>query len=94
MYYVHDIVNPETGLTYKEENMLKRHNIPIGTLVELDSGVRVFVVSHGRDCDGTPLYYLAIDKEDTKQQRKGFRNSSWSGGYPEDALSVVREEKT
>jgi hypothetical protein len=31
-----DIKNPETGKTYREENNAKIHNIPLGTLVEVD----------------------------------------------------------
>lgn len=77
------------GRTYQQINEQKKHNIPIGALVELDSGARLFVVNHTRDCDGTPLYYLAVDREDTKQERKGFRNPSWVGGYSEASIVVV-----
>lgn len=44
---------PKTG---KEVNAEKIHKIPIGALVEIKTGVRLFVVYHGRDCDQTPLY--------------------------------------
>jgi hypothetical protein len=67
-----DLKNPETGKTYREENNAKNHNIPLGTLVEVDfddsylespkKGLRLFVVGHDRDCDGTPLYSLSFDK--------------------------------
>lgn len=68
---VHNFVNPETGKTYKEENLELQHNIPIGTLVEVkwDEGfgegacwkvhARLWVVAHRRDCDGTPLYSIS-----------------------------------
>ena len=65
--------------------------IPIGTLVELDNGVRLFVVYHGRDCDQTPLYYLSYDPEDTKQERNGWKNRSWTGGFGEENLTTIHE---
>jgi hypothetical protein len=83
--YIHDLINPRTGLTYKEENEVKAHNIPIGALVEdTYTGVRLFVVFRNRDCDGTPLYCLCHDKEDTKVEREGFANHKWWCGHPED----------
>jgi hypothetical protein len=61
------IVDPETGLTIKQENLAKTHGIPLFTMVEIvrdpahpdpDDGLRLFVQAHIRDCDGTPLYAL------------------------------------
>ena len=65
----------ENGLTVKENNQKKIHNIPIGTLVEIiyddrcdgeeenpTFGCRLFVVAHHHDCDGTPLYELSFNK--------------------------------
>jgi len=64
-----DLKNKETNKTFREENEEKTHKIPLGTLVEVvcdDSysdrninGLRLFVVDHTRDCDGTPLYGLS-----------------------------------
>ena len=65
--FVGDIVEAN-GKTWKENNLEIKHNIPLGKLVEINwengeyNGVRLFVVSHGRDCDGTPLYGLSFDK--------------------------------
>jgi hypothetical protein len=68
--FVHDIVE-ENGKTIKQNNMEKAHNIPVGTLVEVKYDdwhgegackkihARLWVWSHDRDCDGTPLYYLS-----------------------------------
>lgn len=66
-----DIVE-ENGKTVRENNKAKQHNIPIGTLVEVKyidllsaAGAikkvhaRLYVYSHDRDCDGTPLYSLS-----------------------------------
>jgi hypothetical protein len=48
-----------------------KHNVPIGSLVEITyeskyaeahervKGLRLFVVKHSRDCDGSPLYALS-----------------------------------
>lgn len=61
----------KNGKTIKENNTAIQHKVPIGTLVEFKttewfgggacrrSHARMFVVSHSRDCDGTPLYHLA-----------------------------------
>ena len=74
VYMIHDIVEAN-GKTIKENNLAIMHNIPIGTLVEaewqewLSKGAcwsvkaRLWVVAHGRDCDGTPLYSLSRWKE-------------------------------
>lgn len=62
-----DIVE-ENGKTVKENNMEKQHNILIGSLVEVlgpdeAKGLRLFVMRHSRDCDGTPLYALTGDSD-------------------------------
>lgn len=52
------------GKTIRENNNAVEHAIPLGALVEInapdqaDNGLRLFVHSHIRDCDGTPLYIL------------------------------------
>lgn len=63
------------GKTVRENNMEIQHFIPIGSLVEIkktngcseddddNHGLRLFVVGHSRDCDGTPLYVLSHKKE-------------------------------
>ena len=77
------------GRSYREVNAEKNHAIPIGTLVQIETGVRLFVVYHGRDCDQTPLYYLSHDREDIIQEDPCFKNQSWIGGYPEESLAIV-----
>jgi hypothetical protein len=64
----------ENGRTVRENNMERIHNIPVGTLVEVKFDnwhgdgacakihARMFVASCGRDCDGTPLYWLTHRK--------------------------------
>ena len=55
-----DIVDPETGKTDRELNMEKVHDIPLKSLVECnETGLRLYVVKHMRDCDETPLYGLS-----------------------------------
>lgn len=68
-----DIVE-ENGKSVKENNLEKKHNIPIGSLVEVKYDnwygngacqkvhARLYVVEHTRDCDGTPLYSLSPRK--------------------------------
>lgn len=89
--HVADLVNPETNKTYREENTEKTHGISIGSLVEdIDTGIRLFVVYHTRDCDMTPLYALAVDPENTVKERVNFLNSMWHDGYPECVLRVIK----
>jgi hypothetical protein len=64
---VSDIVE-DNGKTIKQNNLTIVHEIPIGSLVEIQdegneeqiNGLRLFVVNHSRDCDGTPLYDLSF----------------------------------
>lgn len=67
---VNDLVEAN-GKTWKENNLDIQHNIPVGKQVraKIDmTGIRdtfikgeavLFVKSHDRDCDGTPLYTLS-----------------------------------
>lgn len=69
---VSDIVEAN-GQTVRQNNLALVHDIPLGTLVEIgdpeypdnepdsNDGVRLFVVKHSRDCDGTPLYDLSFN---------------------------------
>lgn len=58
------------GKTIKQNNLETQHTIPMGALVELNfeddykemNGLRLFVVAHLRDCDGSPLYAISHDK--------------------------------
>ena len=54
-----DIVE-ENGKTIKENNLAREHKYPIGSLVELENGERLFVMAYTRDCDGSPLYNLGF----------------------------------
>lgn len=69
---VHHIVGDD-GLTDKERNLKLTHKIPVYTMVEVTlndddvaNGLRLYVHSHTRDCDGTPLYNLTADIEAMK----------------------------
>lgn len=65
-----DIVE-NNGRTIRQNNLSLKHNIPIGTLVEVTFDTwfgdgacwkvhaRLFVVDHTRDCDGSPLYTIS-----------------------------------
>jgi len=88
---VADLVDPgdPQGRTWRQINAAEQHSIPVGTLVELDDGVRLFVVYHGRDCDMTPLYYLSADPTDTTQYNPRFINAKWVGGYSRGSLTIV-----
>ena len=79
-----DIVE-ENGKTVRENNLSKKHKIPLGTLVEINigepshKGVRLYVCAHNRDCDGSPLYTLGIPEEEYCKSR----------GYGEESLEVI-----
>lgn len=66
-------IREKNGKTIRENNLELTHKIPLGTLVEINHedskyhGLRVFVVRHDRDCDGTPLYALSFDKDICQQ---------------------------
>jgi hypothetical protein len=78
------------GRSYGEVNAVRVHKYPIGALVELNHGVRLFVVHHARDCDQTPLYCLAADPNDTHLEREGFYNPKWVTGIAEQYLTLIR----
>ena len=85
-----DLVNPHTGKTYREENAELKHKIPIGSLVELDTGVRLFVVHHSRDCDMTPLYSLCAEIE-SDYEDEFYAKMKWHNGYSEENLRTIRQ---
>lgn len=102
--FVGDLVE-DNGMTVKQNNMQLKHKIPLGALVEISydsqyeepkdntNGLRLFVVEHARDCDGTPLYGLSfyrdakteldriiqdIEKAWTKEDRQFLTLMKWS----------------
>jgi phosphodiesterase/alkaline phosphatase D-like protein len=104
---VADVTNPETGLTFRQENHTLEHTIPLGTLVEVlyenpdpdrnKKGLRLFVVAHNRNCDGTPLYSLthktSHDLENSLDVEGGgsiFYRMQLSNGHDEKNLKVIR----
>lgn len=90
---IYDLTNPETGKTYKEKNLEREHGIPVGTLVELEWNqwhgegacwhikARLWVTSHDRDCDGTPLYSVGRHRFSLKEG--GFH------GFTEESLTPI-----
>lgn len=100
-----DIVE-ENGKTIRENNLEKKHNIPLGTLVEVKYSnwhgdgccekvhARLWVVYQGRDCDGTPLYWLSTMKPDNEvflafKDQPLLGSFVMHGGYAEEDLTVV-----
>jgi hypothetical protein len=95
---VADLRDPSdpAGRSYRQVNAEKTHQIALGALVELESGARLFVVKLGRDCDQTPLYWLAADMPrptDETEEPTYHRHqmTKWIGGYGEDSLTVIRQ---
>ena len=86
------------GKTWREKNLELKHNIPIGTLVELDSedcpnkGIRLLVCTHSRDCDGEPLYNLTWDMEMYERyQNYPPAIITCIGGFSEESLTVIHK---
>lgn len=93
---VHDIVEAN-GKTIKENNLAKPHSIPEGALVEVQFDewysdgacakihARLWVIVAGRDCDGSPVYWLS--KYKTEADAKCF--GSVHGAFDADSLTVI-----
>lgn len=90
MMLLYNIVE-ENGKTIKENNLARNHNIATGTLVETEEGLRLYVSYCGRDCDGTPLYWLSF--EETIDQSSIYERGKQTGGYSEETLKIVRRRK-
>lgn len=91
------------------ENEKMQHTIPLNTLVEVQgddqgledvNGIRAFVIEHERDCDGSPLYRLSLQKGVDKYQEvchlieKGIlhpvhKQCATLSGFSEDCLHIV-----
>lgn len=69
--------NDGTGRTIREANEQDlHHEIPVGTLVEIvcrnaHQDLRLRVLAHTRDCDGTPLYSLGWSQTQHERIRFG-----------------------
>ena len=116
---VHDYVEGN-GLSIRENNLNREHTIPLGSIVEVvyddrdededtqTFGLRLFVVNHSRDCDGTPLYDLSFsraafkDHQELVEAEKGGDRLAvllrWQAGgrllrhYSADCLKVIPQE--
>lgn len=92
-----DIVNPETGKTFRQENEEMTHNIPIGTLVDVKTEdgdtLRLYVVDQIRDFDGSPLYALSFDKNWSENmfgpEYRHMAMARCDFGYPEESLTII-----
>ena len=84
---VADLTDPNDaqGRSYRQVNAERQHAIPLGTLVELDTGERLRVMMHTRDCDQTPLYSLGLTGDDEDE----IGRMKWHHGYCDESLAVV-----
>lgn len=85
-------IQDENGESQKDRNLKKNHNIELGALVELESGVRLFVVNHSRDCDGTPLYdlYMNLDiVDDVTEVLKNIQGINENIAVSKDSVEMV-----
>ena len=101
------------GRTWRENRLALPHNIPLKTLVEVEiekvfandtslkGVVQMYVLWHGRDCDGSPLYWLGTSPEGADEWppegstvvARMLHRSIYDvdGGHHEDSLRVVPE---
>ena len=77
------------GKTWRQNNLAITHTIPLGTLVEVDldysdnHGIRLFVVMHTRDCDGSPMYALGSSNNPYNSKY----NPEWIRRYVDDGFT-------
>ena len=85
---VADLTDPSDpqGRTYRQVNAEKPHAIPLGTLVELETGERLRVMAHTRDCDQTPLYSIGFSDQGCGEE---YEKTKWHHGYCDESLTVV-----
>lgn len=103
--FVGDVVETN-GKTWKENNLAKEHDIALGTLVEITYkseyedeeeskyGLRLFVVNHSRDCDGTPLYDMSFDKnayKEFKQTEEKIKDNEFSDKMEETLVRWMHQ---
>lgn len=93
--YVPDIVEAN-GKTVRQNNEAIAHTIPLGTLVEVDldysdhHGIRMFVVMHTRDCDGSPLYALGSSNDpDSARYDPRWIRQHIDDGFCDGCLKVI-----
>lgn len=70
--------NDKQGRSYREVNNAKVHLFQVGDLVEVDSGIRLYITKLTRDCDGTPLYSLG-----------NMDGESFTFGYSDACLTKI-----
>lgn len=97
---LHELIEAN-GKTIRENNLEVAHQIPLGTLVEVKYDkwhgngactkvhARLWVVMHGRDCDGTPLYSLSQWNDPAFAKQVG----QMEGGFCESSLTPVEITK-
>jgi hypothetical protein len=108
----YDIVEAN-GRTWRQNRLALKHNTPLKTLVEVEIEkvfandtslkglVQMYVIWHGRDCDGSPLYWLSTypegadewppDGSDVVARMLHRHMYGVHGGYSEEQLRVVTE---
>ncbi|UTU08063.1 hypothetical protein CcrC1_gp377 [Caulobacter phage C1] len=88
--------DPE-GRNYRQVQAAKVHSFPLGALVEVnDTGARLFVGQHTRDCDQTPLYSLAPEPAPIEFYSESFAWDMWRmkfvHGWCEDSLTLINPD--
>ncbi len=100
-------IKTESGKTYRELNMEKKHLYKINDLVEIianpewpdeHDGMRLYIIGLTRDCDETPLYVLGSKGMELYQKGFGLRegvcfNFNSFSGFSEDSLLLIKESK-
>lgn len=92
----------EDGSTPRERNNAMQHEVPLLSMVEINCGItegmRLFVIGHSRDCDGTPLYVLSHDwvlaghwhkVREIESFMRYYKQGACSGSYSKDSFDVI-----
>lgn len=88
--------------------MSDKHKYPVGALVEMvftkdelelypdainiSKEPKLFVVYHSFDCDGSPLYCVCADKNNTALKKGGSFPTDWYCGWGEESLKLIEKE--
>lgn len=86
----HSSIKEDNDLPYLINNLNKQHQHPLISKVRtLNNAGDYYVISHSRDCDGTPLYTLAnTDKETAIQLVMIMRNGDFNKNYAQLAEAL------
>ena len=68
-----------------------KYKIPVGTLVELETGERLYVIEHTvDDGDGTPIYMLGVKNHHWSVEDGERGNDLSYVGFEREKLNIIK----